>query len=79
MKAESSKARTTRVRKPPAGAPTKWTEEQKQRISELAFQRFTARGGQHGYHVDDWLEAEKEFTATLAPPKRRRVTAAAKS
>ena len=79
MKAESSKVRTTRARKPPASASREWTEEQRQSIAELAYQRFTARGGEHGYELDDWLEAEKVFAAALAARKRRRAAAAAKS
>jgi len=34
------------------------------RIAERAYQRFEARGGQHGYDVDDWLAAEQELAAT---------------
>lgn len=33
-----------------------------QRITERAFARFEARGGLHGYDVEDWLEAEREET-----------------
>ena len=79
MKAKSSKARTTRAKKPSASAPREWTEEQKRRIAELAYQRYTARGGEQGYQLDDCLDAEKQFAATLAAPKRRRATVAAKS
>jgi hypothetical protein len=37
-----------------------------QRITERAFARFEARGGLHGYDVEDWLEAEREETEAEA-------------
>jgi hypothetical protein len=30
-------------------------------IRRRAYQRFQERGGDHGQHFDDWLEAEKEL------------------
>lgn len=30
------------------------------RVSELAFARFEARGGEHGHDIEDWLEAERQ-------------------
>ena len=30
-------------------------------IRRRAYQRFQERGGSHGAHFDDWLEAEKEL------------------
>lgn len=37
-----------------------------QRITQRAFARFEARGGLHGYDVEDWLEAEREADAEMA-------------
>jgi hypothetical protein len=33
------------------------------RIAKRAFDLFVARGGEHGYHIADWLQAEKEILA----------------
>jgi Protein of unknown function (DUF2934) len=30
-------------------------------IAERAYTLYCARGGQHGYDVDDWLQAEREL------------------
>ena len=30
-------------------------------IRQRAYERYQARGGNHGSHFDDWLEAEKEL------------------
>lgn len=30
-------------------------------IRRRAYERYQARGGNHGRHFDDWLEAEKEL------------------
>lgn len=30
-----------------------------QRIAEKAYELFQKRGGSHGYHLEDWLEAER--------------------
>jgi len=40
--------------------PEQFDEDRHQRITERAFARFEARGGLHGYDVEDWLEAERE-------------------
>ena len=33
-------------------------------IAARAFERFLARGGVHGFEVEDWLEAERELIET---------------
>jgi len=35
-------------------------------IARRAYERFEQRGGEHGYHNEDWLEAERELTRPLA-------------
>jgi hypothetical protein len=46
-------------------------EALKKRIEERAYELFLERGGEHGYHLEDWLKAEKEILAeTLAVPKK---------
>lgn len=36
-------------------------ESLQQRIAKRAYELFLARGGQHGYHIQDWAQAEKEI------------------
>ena len=31
------------------------------KVAERAYQLFLKRGGKHGYHQQDWLQAEKEM------------------
>ncbi len=69
MKTGDTKARAPRKRSASVTKPGDWTEEQKQQIAEMAYQRFLARGGQHGYAFEDWLQAEAEFAASLASSK----------
>lgn len=33
----------------------------KSRIERRAYELFVARGGQDGYHMEDWLKAESEI------------------
>ena len=37
----------------------------KELIEKRAYQLFLDRGGEHGYHIEDWLQAEKEILAQL--------------
>ncbi len=30
-------------------------------IARRAYEIFSARGGTHGYHIEDWLQAEREL------------------
>lgn len=43
-----------------AAKPTNRTSHEQ--IAKRAFELFLARGGQHGRHVDDWVQAERELT-----------------
>ena len=76
MKTETAKPRAPRKRKAPGSETREWTPEQKQEIAQRAYELFLARGGQHGYHMKDWLKAEAEFAGSTAGPKRRRAQAA---
>jgi hypothetical protein len=40
-------------------------------IASRAYELFQARGRLHGYDLDDWLEAERQFGATANPTTRR--------
>lgn len=42
-------------------------DERQRRISERAFARFEARGGEHGHDMEDWLAAEREEAEAGAP------------
>jgi hypothetical protein len=37
----------------------------KELIEKRAYQLFLDRGGEHGYHIEDWLQAEKEIIIQL--------------
>ncbi|MCX7727259.1 MAG: DUF2934 domain-containing protein [Chitinispirillaceae bacterium] len=41
----------------------------KEKIAKRAYELFLARGGQHGYHIQDWLQAEKEILAEMGIKK----------
>jgi len=36
-------------------------ESLQERIAKRAYELFLARGGQHGYHIQDWAQAEREI------------------
>ena len=39
-----------------------------EKIAKRAYDLFMARGGQHGYHIADWLQAEKEMSKISSAP-----------
>ena len=43
----------------PAGPPASGPSDED--IRRRAYERYLQRGGNHGLHFDDWLEAEKEL------------------
>lgn len=42
-------------------APATVAEPSPDEIRRRAYERYQQRGGNHGQHFDDWLEAEKEL------------------
>jgi hypothetical protein len=42
----------------------------KERIAERAHEKFVARGGLHGYDLEDWLEAEREVVEEIKAEKK---------
>ncbi|MDX1419717.1 MAG: DUF2934 domain-containing protein [Rubricoccaceae bacterium] len=50
-------------RTPPSksGTAKKTTGPSKEAISHRAYELFQKRGGKHGYHVQDWHEAERQL------------------
>jgi hypothetical protein len=61
---KTKRARTTAAPQPATAAeqapmgPPEVTEDD---IRRRAYERYKARGGNHGQHFDDWLAAEKEL------------------
>jgi hypothetical protein len=49
----------TTVKKPSSGGNQQHDEEFYARVARKAYELFEQRGGEHGHHVDDWLEAER--------------------
>ena len=39
-------------------------------IARVAYSIYEARGRSDGHDVDDWLEAERELTASIGSPER---------
>ena len=37
-----------------------------EQIARRAYELFQARGGEHGYHMADWFQAEKEILGSKA-------------
>ena len=54
-------------------------ESVQDRIARRAYDLFVARGGQHGYHIEDWLQAEKDILSSRAKPAPKKKKAPAKT
>jgi len=52
-------------------------ESVREMIEKRAYQLFLERGGLHGYHIQDWLQAEKEILTQF--DKRNDMRAAKKA
>jgi hypothetical protein len=37
-------------------------DEHRERVAQRAYERFQARGSEHGHDQDDWLEAERDLS-----------------
>jgi hypothetical protein len=46
---------------PPTGSLSMGSEPSDEDIRMRAYQRYQARGGEHGMDFEDWLEAEREL------------------
>jgi hypothetical protein len=40
-------------------------------IACRAYEIYVSRGGTHGHHIDDWLQAERELQVPSARPRAR--------
>jgi len=38
-----------------------YMDKVQEQVARRAYELFQARGGEHGYHIADWLQAEKEI------------------
>jgi Protein of unknown function (DUF2934) len=65
-----SPQRTDKRRQPPgdksarAAAPRASRELDSEQIARRAYERFEARGGEHGRDQEDWFNAEQELKGT---------------
>jgi hypothetical protein len=48
-----------------AARPRQATESRISRIARRAHEIYTARGGEHGKALEDWLQAEREIDAEI--------------
>lgn len=48
-------------------------------IEKRAYELFLERGGVHGYHMEDWLQAEKEIASGTAEAETPRPAAQKKN
>jgi hypothetical protein len=60
------RATASRTRKTPVTATVSAAA-----IACRAYELFTARGGEHGHDLEDWLRAERELTGQAAPSTRQ--------
>ena len=71
-----------RTQQPPNGAPeppkTKRASSTKKasspspdEVARRAYEIYQFRGANHGADFDDWLEAERQLSQTVAPPKEK--------
>jgi hypothetical protein len=58
VRSAATTADPTSPEQAPMGPSSEPTDED---IRRRAYDRYLARGGNHGLHFDDWLEAEKEL------------------
>ena len=52
------------------GSP--WTDQQFDRISRRAYERYEHRGGAHGHDAEDWLEAERQEREDATAESKRK-------
>ena len=57
-KPKRARAAAPRAPEPQGAAPAEPSPDD---IRRRAYERYLERGGNHGRHFDDWLEAEKEL------------------
>src|SRR5690242_8453464 len=60
-KAPPPAARPTPNSAPPRAATPPTRRPSAEQISRRAYELFLARGGEHGHHDEDWIQAEREL------------------
>lgn len=60
-RAATAKAKAKAATKPVKKTATAKKQSNSDAVAKRAYELFIARGGQHGYHIEDWLTAEKEI------------------
>ncbi len=55
------KPKRPRAAAPASKAPAPASDPSPEDIRRRAYERYQQRGGRHGQHFDDWVEAEKEL------------------
>ncbi len=76
--ATTSAPKVSRARK--GDTPTtESTQVVRDLIAQRAYERFIARGYQHGHDVEDWLSAERELTQPRRLRHKRRVAPLART
>ena len=65
------RARKTKTASAPGSAPPS-PEPSVDEIRRRAYERYQERGGNHGQHFDDWLEAERELRSTKYEVRSRK-------
>lgn len=53
----------SRMVTPPPSQPTTSIKVPHEKIAQRAYEKWCKRGRQHGAHLQDWLEAERELMA----------------
>ena len=57
---------STKVSSTPVSQPNPTVKVPHEKIAMRAFEKWCKNGRQHGRHVQDWLEAERELAAEYA-------------
>jgi hypothetical protein len=63
--AKSSKTSAPKLGRARKSTAADSTEVSSEAIATLAYERFCARGYQHGHDVEDWLAAERDLLARV--------------
>jgi hypothetical protein len=62
VKAKAQKTSTSAPKVSRTRNPDTVSAPARDEVAQRAYERFIARGEQHGYDVEDWLSAELELT-----------------
>jgi hypothetical protein len=57
---------------PESAGDTALVDIDHERLRQRAYERYLARGGEHGQDLDDWLAAERELRGLASPAEPER-------